>query len=128
MAVRSAALARAHGATLFMVLLAAFELVLSRLSGQDDLVVGSPVANRNRRETEGLIGFFANNLALRGDLAGDPSAGDLLLRVREVALGAYAHQDLPFERLVEELQPERSLSHAPLFQVLFVLQTRRSRR
>ncbi|HVG11011.1 MAG TPA: amino acid adenylation domain-containing protein, partial [Thermoanaerobaculia bacterium] len=117
-----AAIGRRHGATLFMTLLAAFQVLLARLSGQDLVVVGSPVANRSRVETEGLIGFFLNTLPLAGDLCGDPSFPDLLVRVRETALGAYAHQDLPFERLVTELTPERSLSHAPVFQVLLALQ------
>ncbi len=116
------ALARTEGATLFMVLLAAFHVLLARLSGQDDLIVGSPVANRGRSELEGLIGFFANNLALRVRSEGDPRLADLLARVRETALGAYAHQDLPFERLVEELQPERDLGRSPLFQTVLVLQ------
>ncbi|HSF43042.1 MAG TPA: non-ribosomal peptide synthase/polyketide synthase [Thermoanaerobaculia bacterium] len=117
-----ASLARERGATLFVVLLAGFQALLGRLSGQEDLVVGSPVANRNRLETEGLIGFFVNTLALRVGLGGDPVFVDLIGRVREVALAAYAHQDLPFERLVEELQPERSLAQSPFFQVMFVLQ------
>ncbi|HEX4959375.1 MAG TPA: non-ribosomal peptide synthase/polyketide synthase, partial [Thermoanaerobaculia bacterium] len=116
------ALSRQRGATPFMVLLAGFEALLGRYTGQDDLVVGSIIANRTRRELEGLIGFFVNTLALRGDLAGEPAFSDLLLRVRESALGAYAHQDLPFEKLVAELQPERDLSRSPLFQVLFQLQ------
>ncbi|MFQ5610897.1 MAG: amino acid adenylation domain-containing protein [Anaerolineae bacterium] len=108
--------------TLYMALLAAFEVLLYRYTGQADLVVGTPIANRNRAEIEGLIGFFVNTLVLRADLAGDPSFRELLARVRETALGAYAHQDLPFEKLVEALQPERDLSRNPLFQVMFVYQ------
>ena len=117
-----AALAKENGATPFMVLLGAFQLLLSRWSGQDDVVVGTPIANRTRPEVERLIGFFANTLAVRGDLSGDPSFRALLARVRETLLGAYDHQDLPFEKLVEELQPRRSLSHSPVFQVMFILQ------
>ena len=105
-----------------MTLLAAFQTLLWRYTGQEDIVVGSPIANRNRAEIEGLIGFFVNTLVLRTNLAGNPSFKELLKRVREVALGAYTHQDLPFELLVEQLQPQRDLSHTPLFQVMFVLQ------
>lgn len=111
-----------QGCTLFMTLLAAFNTLLHRYSGQDDIVVGSPIAGRNHPDTEGLIGFFLNTLVLRTKLSGNPTFRELLDRVREVALGAYAHQDLPFEKLVEELQPERTRSHNPLFQVLLVLQ------
>ncbi|HEY0781135.1 MAG TPA: condensation domain-containing protein, partial [Thermoanaerobaculia bacterium] len=115
-------LARQSGATLFMTLLAAFDALLGRTTGQVDLLVGSPIANRSRREVEGLIGFFVNTLVLRGRLTGEPSFGELAERVRSTALGAYGHQDLPFERLVEALQVPRSLSYSPLFQVMFVLQ------
>jgi hypothetical protein len=115
-------LSQEEGVTLFMTLLAGFQALLSRYSGQDQIVVGTDVANRTSTETEQLIGFFINLLALRTDLSGNPSFLELLGRVREVALGAYAHQDMPFDKLVEELQPERSLSHNPLVQVLFVMQ------
>ncbi|WP_427156903.1 amino acid adenylation domain-containing protein [Aliinostoc sp. HNIBRCY26] len=111
-----------QGCTLFMTLLAAFKTLLYRYTGNEDIVVGSPIANRNRAEIEGLIGFFVNTLVLRSQFAGNLTFEELLGRVREVALGAYSHQDLPFDLLVEELQPQRSLSYAPLFQVMFVLQ------
>ncbi|HVR95631.1 MAG TPA: amino acid adenylation domain-containing protein, partial [Thermoanaerobaculia bacterium] len=114
-------LARHAGATLFMTLLAAWKALLSRITGEQDVVVGTPVANRQRPEVQELIGFFANTLALRTGLGGDPAFPELLARVRDTALGAYDHQDLPFERLVGELVPERNLRHAPLFQVMFVL-------
>src|SRR6185436_14143861 len=111
-----------EGTTLFMTLLAVFAGLLSRYSRQTDIVVGSPIANRTRAELEGLIGFFVNTLVLRVDLDGQPSFRQLLRRVKEVTLGGYAHQDLPFEKLVEALHPDRNLSHNPLFQVMFVLQ------
>ncbi|MBV9773181.1 MAG: amino acid adenylation domain-containing protein, partial [Gemmatimonadetes bacterium] len=114
-------LSQREGATLFMTLLAAWQALLSRYSGQEDVVVGTPVAGRDRKEVEGLIGFFVNMLALRGDLSGDPTWTELLGRVRETALGAFDHQELPFERLVEELGVERSLTHSPLFQAIFAL-------
>ena len=117
-----AALVRQQEATLFMALLALFATLLARYSGQRDLLLGSPVAGRGRRELEGLIGLFVNTVVLRGDLSGDPSFRTLLDRVRHTALAAYGHQELPFERLVEELHPDRDLGRNPLFQVMFVLQ------
>ena len=116
------ALSRKEGVTLFMTLLAVFQTLLYRYSGQKDIVVGSPIANRNWAEIEGLIGFFVNTLVLRTDTSENPTFRKLLQRVQTTALEAYEHQDLPFEKLVEELKPERSLSHSPLFQVMFVLQ------
>ncbi|MBW4537641.1 MAG: amino acid adenylation domain-containing protein [Myxacorys chilensis ATA2-1-KO14] len=115
-------LSQQEDTTLFMTVLAAFKTLLHRYTGQEDILVGTPIANRNRAELEGLIGFFVNTLVLRTDLASNPSFRELLSRVRQVALEAYAHQDLPFEKLVEEVQPERDLSYSPLFQVSFVLQ------
>ncbi|MDB6124520.1 MAG: hypothetical protein JWQ71_3513 [Pedosphaera sp.] len=116
-------LSRREGTTLFMVLLAAFNALLYRYSKQEDILVGSPIAGRNRMETEELIGFFVNTLVMRCDLSGNPSFKELLARVRETVFGAFAHQDLPFDKLVEELQPERNAGYAPLIQVMFVLQS-----
>ncbi len=114
-------LSRANGVTLFMMLIAAFNTLLYRYARQHDIILGVPVANRGRIEVEPLIGFFSNMLALRTDMSGNPDFVDVLKRVRDVALGAYAHQDLPIEKLVEELHPERSLSHTPVFQVVLAL-------
>jgi amino acid adenylation domain-containing protein len=116
------ALGQRHGTTLFMTLLAGWAAVLGRLSGADDLVVGTPTANRGRREIENLIGFFANTLALRMDLAGSPTVAELLARVKERTLSAQHHQDIPFEQVVELVQPTRSMAHAPLAQVMFTWQ------
>ncbi len=116
------ALGRREGATLFMTLLSAWQLLLLRYSGQERIVVGTPIAGRTKTETENLIGFFVNTLALNGDLSGNPTFRELLRRTRERALDAYANQELPFEKLVEAINPERSLSYAPLFQVMFTLQ------
>ncbi|MFF9573564.1 condensation domain-containing protein, partial [Streptomyces sp. NPDC014685] len=116
------ATARGQGASLFMALLSLFQIVLARYCRQDDIAVGTPIAGRNRAETEGLIGFFVNTLVLRTDLSGDPAFTELLDRVKDTALGAYDHQDLPFERLVDELAPDRDLSRNPLFQTMFVFQ------
>ena len=119
---RLSALARGEGATLFMVLLGAFQVLLSKYAGSDDVVVGTTIAGRTRGEVEPLIGLFMNTLVLRTGLSGDPGFREVLRRVREVTLGAYEHQELPFEKLVAELQPERTLSHSPVFQALFELQ------
>ena len=110
------------GVTLFMTLFAAFSTLLYRYSGTDDIAIGTPIANRNRSEIEGIIGFFVNTLVLRSQLKSDSSLSELLQEVRQTCLDAYAHQDIPFEQLVEALQPERSLSHSPIFQVMFALQ------
>jgi non-ribosomal peptide synthetase component F len=114
-------LSRREGVTLFMLLLAAFKIMLHRYTGRDDITVGTDIANRNRSETENLIGFFVNQLALRTNLNGNPTFRELLGRVRGVTLAAYAHQDLPFEKIVEVLRPDRSLNQAPLFQVKVVM-------
>ncbi|NEP67760.1 non-ribosomal peptide synthetase [Moorena sp. SIO3A5] len=115
-------LTQKQGTTLFMTLLAVFKVLLSRYSGQGSIAVGSPIANRNRSEIEGLIGFFVNSLVMYTDLGGDPSFTEVLNRVKQTALEAYGHQDIPFEKLVEELRPERALSQNPLFQVMFAVQ------
>lgn len=115
-------LSQQEGITLFMVLLATFKTLLYRYTNQTDLLIGTPVANRTHTETENLLGCFVNTLVLRTDLSNEPSFREVLARVRQTALSAYAHQDLPFEQLVKELQPERTLSHTPLFQVMFVFQ------
>ncbi|MDM8558776.1 amino acid adenylation domain-containing protein [Candidatus Parabeggiatoa sp. HSG14] len=115
-------LSRQTGTTLFMTLLSAFSTLLTRYTGSDDIVIGSPIANRTHRQIESLIGFFVNTLVLRIDLSENPPFEKILKRVRQVALDAYAHQDIPFEQLVEELQPKRNLSHSPLFQVMFSLE------
>ncbi|WP_322692478.1 condensation domain-containing protein [Nostoc sp. DedSLP03] len=116
------ALSRREGTTLFMTLVAAFKSMLHYYSGQDDIVIGTDVANRNRVETEEIIGFFVNQLVLRTDLSGNPAFRELLWRVRKVALEAYDHQNMPFDKLVAALNPERHLNRTPLFQAKFVLQ------
>jgi hypothetical protein len=115
-------MSRREGVTLFMTMVAAFQIVIGRYAGQEDVVVGTDVANRNRYETEGLIGFFVNQLVLRTDLSGNPSFRELLQRVRETVLEAYEHQDVPFEKIVEEIAPARHADRSPLFQVKLVLQ------
>ncbi|TMN32999.1 condensation domain-containing protein, partial [Pseudoalteromonas piscicida] len=115
-------LCQAQGATLFMGLHAAFSVLLSRYSNEQDIVIGTPVANREQVEVAGLIGFFVNTLVLRSDLSGKPSFQALLEQSKNMLLDGYAHQQVPFEQIVERLQPERSLSHSPLFQVMLALQ------
>ena len=115
-------LALASSATPFMVLLAAFQLLLAKHAGQSEVVVGSPVAGRLRPELEGLIGLFVNTLALRADISDDPTFSSLVARVREACLSAYGHQEAPFERLVERLSPDRELSRTPVFQAMFIMQ------
>lgn len=117
-----AELSKREGVTLYMTLLSAFLVLLYRYTGQQDIVIGTPIAGRNRVETEKLLGFFVNTLIIRCDLSGNPGFRDLLARVREIALGAYSNQDLPFEMLVEELQPKRDLSRTPFFQIMFAYQ------
>ncbi|NKI72835.1 hypothetical protein GN109_25810, partial [Collimonas pratensis] len=115
-------LGKQNQSTLFMSLTAAFAILLSRYSGQSDICIGTPIANRNRTETEGLIGFFVNTLVLRAQIDSEVNFVDLLRHVQGTTLDAYAHQDVPFEQLVETLKPERHLSSSPLFQVMLVLQ------
>ena len=115
-------LARSHGATEFMLLVAAWATLLHRLSGQDEIMLGTPIAGRNRVEVEGMIGYFKNTLALRIDCSGDPSFEELLARVREQLLSAYSHQDVSFEHVVREVAPQRDASYSPVFQSLIVLQ------
>jgi amino acid adenylation domain-containing protein len=127
LAARLKEIARGENATLFMTLLAAFNVLLHRYTGQDDILIGSPVAGRNRAEVEGLIGFFVNTVVLRGDLSGNPTFNDVIARVKKSATGAYANQELPFELLVDELKPERTLTQTPLFQIAFALQQTQAR-
>src|SRR5206468_7159268 len=113
---------RQEGATLYMTLLAAFQVLLHRYSGQEDFALGTPIAGRTRSELEGLVGLFVNTLVLRAELSGDPDFRTVLRRVRRAALAAHSHQDLPFEQLVAVLHPQRDPARSPLFQVLFALQ------
>jgi non-ribosomal peptide synthetase component F len=115
-------MSRGEGATLYMALMSAYRVLLWRYSGQGDVVIGTPIANRSRAEVEGLIGFFVNTLVMRSRVGGGMSYREVMRREKEVALGAYGHQEVPFEKLVEELRPERNLSYTPLFQVVFALQ------
>ena len=115
-------MSKRHGTTLYMTMLAGWAALLGRLSGQQDVVMGTPVANRGRMEIEELIGFFVNTLALRLDLSGSPRVGELLRRAKEQALAAQQHQDIPFEQVVEIIRPVRSLSHSPIFQVMLAWQ------
>lgn len=115
-------ISRREGVTMFMTLLAAFQVLLGLWTGQEDIVVGTDVANRSRPETQGLIGFFVNQLVLRTDLRGEPSYREVLRRVREMTLGAYAHQDVPFEKLVQDIGANRDINRNPFFEVKFVLQ------
>src|SRR6185295_15773512 len=119
---RLKSLGQREGVTLFMTLLASFQVLLSRYCAQKDIVIGTPIAGRNQEEIESLIGAFVNTLVLRTDLSGEPTFREALSRVKEVALGAYANQDVAFEKLVDELQPERNMNRQPLFQVMFALQ------
>lgn len=116
------ALSQREECTLFMTLLAAFNVLLYRYTGQEDIIVGSPIANRTREEFESLIGFFVNTLALRSDLSGNPAFLDLLYKVRTMTLDVHSHQDMPFDMLVSELEIDRDLSHQAIFQAMFVLQ------
>ena len=115
------ALSQREGVTLFITLLSVFKVLLSRYTGDEDVIVGSPIANRPQVETESIIGYFLNNLALRSDLSGDPTFREVLGRVKKTALEAYANQDVPFEKLIDALKPVRDLSRTPLFQVYFNL-------
>ena len=117
-------LGRQQGATLFMTLLAAFKVLLYRYSGQEDISVGSPIAGRTQQEVEGLVGFFVNTVALRSHVKADVSFNQLLDQIKQMTLGAYDHQEAPFEKVVELVVKERDMSRSPLFQVMFVLQNR----